>query len=376
MGVLFDVAPVAHALAPLIAYAYPNVDLTPTSRITSSATRATRGEALSALVDDFDATIDAVALIEITVASLMLGLRQRRARIQTALAPVTALPTETLREIFLIAAANDTTSKTHIMISHVSSHWRAVSTDIKQLWTTISYPGMLHECAERSKDLRLHLTPAPKARWPFDLEITAAEASRVSTWLLRLFTDVGDEVIGGRPRRFTSSLERHAPLLAVDRVEIAGASHIREDTTTSRKFRLCSSEDYALHSICKTQLAEVAISNVSVGDCEIWLSLLSKDAPLLSRVQLATIFGFEDEQENEQIVDQHQMVRPQCCDQLESLTVMGCVKDIYLPLLDNWEMPSLVSLTLDLRETPGQIDWMGHEGTLLDSLLIVVRMCA
>lgn len=96
MGLLFDVAPAEHALASLLAYVHPGIDLTPTSRITNATTRATRISALSALIDDFDATIDAVACLEGTLASLMLGLRQRRARIKTAMAPVTGLPTETL----------------------------------------------------------------------------------------------------------------------------------------------------------------------------------------------------------------------------------------------------------------------------------------
>lgn len=375
MGVLFDVTPVHHALAPLLAFAYPNADLTPTILTSNLVTRAKQRETLSALLEDFDATLETVAHLGDALARITSGLKQRRGRIKMALAPVTGLPTEILREIFLIAGANDTTSKVHIIASHVSSHWRSVIIGIKQLWTAICYPGMMHECAERAGDQRLHLTPISGARWPPDLEATPAEVSRISTWLLRLGLYVDGRSIDRPPDSFVRSLASISVLMP-SKVVIMGPETACRDPHVAQAFTLSHYEHDALMSGCAKQLTEVVVSNMPVFSCSCFLAELSRDAPLFSQLQLCTIFGDDVSEygvEDVEEVDQAYAIEPPyCCSQLVSLTVEGCCEGVYAQVLDNWVMPNLISLTLDLRSTPGQQDESNESGSLSDSLTSLV----
>lgn len=373
MTVLFSVAPVKKALAPLLAHTYPNVDLTPISRTTSPAARKTRRQGLSKLIEDFDATIDAVALLEASLASLIIGLKQRRASVRMALAPIASLPAETLREIFLIAAANDSTSRASVNISHVSSHWRTVSLDIKELWTTICYPGLLHEFSERSKGLRIHLTPALNARWLADLEITAAEASRLSTWSLRESACVGGQFIGAPPIRFTSSLRRYTRLLELRRVTIAGPEGAHGDSSFDKALQLTDEEEEIWCFARKDQLSELGLSNVSVSVCNDWLQSCRHGRAPLSRLRFSGVFadflGWDDL--NDYTSDSYRIRAPEC-DQLEFLTVIGCCKDIHLQMLASWVMPGLKSLTLDVRDT--EEEYQQFDGSLSRSLQILVSV--
>lgn len=309
------------------------------------------------------------------MARIALGLKQRRARIKTALAPVTGLPTETLREIFLIAAANDPTSKLHITISHVSSHWRAASIYTKELWTTICYPAMLHECAERAGDQRLHFTPSSKAYWPHDLELTLEEALRLSTWLLRLSIHHEGGNISGPPERFTSSLTKRTTLIMPDTIIIMGPEYACKVPALGQALSLSTKEQSALRITPRAQLTEVSLSNMLVSECTSFLRILSLHAPCLSRLRLRTIFPdeFSAHDELELIEGAYIIEDPPCHGQLESLTVTGCCAGVCFPVL-NWVMPRLVSLTLDLRPTPGQDDWYPDAlGTIHNSLEELVR---
>lgn len=373
MVALFDIAPVERSLAPLLAHVYPGIDLTPTSRTPNSAKRAARIQELSALIEDFNTTIDVVGRLEDSVAQLMRELRRRRAAAEMALAPVTGLPNEVLEEVFLIVAANDTTSMAHIPISHVSSRWRVVSIGLKQLWTTILHPGLLHEYAERSKDLRLHFTPLPKARWPSDLEIAPAEASRLSTLLFRHSIHLGDKALGAPPERFVSSLERVGSQLALDRVEIAGVEGAFEQPAIAEYLRLEPTERDFVESVCKTKsFSGLALSNMAVSECGSWLL----NAPSISQIQLHTIFGdnvAEHLAMDAQVVDDAtDITPPRSCRKLKSLTMTRCCEDVYLPVIHDWLMPSLESLTLNLHE-PGEACWSHrHYATFSESLLELV----
>lgn len=335
MGVLFDVSPVERALSPLIAHVYPSIDLAPTIRSTNSAKRARRFHELSALIEDFNATIADVARLEGSVAHLIQELRQRRAAAETALAPVTGLPNEILEDIFLIIASDDTATTAQITISHVSSHWRAVSLGMKQLWNTIYHPGMLHACAERSRGLRLRFTPSSNARWPNDLEITPAEASRLSTLMFRHSVQVGHKVEGGTPECFSSSLQASLPDLALDRVEIVGREAASGAQYLSPNMKLTGSELDALKSVRfreTSTLVELVLSNVPVSICESWLQVLSH-IPSISILQLSTIL--QDVPHVDRAANLNNYVHPPPnCHRITTLTVADCPEEVYIPLLD------------------------------------------
>lgn len=127
MRVLFNVTPVEQALDSLLAYTYPVIDLSPTIRIPNATSRASRIGEMTAMLRVIDETHDAVTRSETRIVQLVFSLRQRRAAVITAAAPVTGLPTELVRKIFLHVAESDKSSKARIVLSHVSSSWRSIS---------------------------------------------------------------------------------------------------------------------------------------------------------------------------------------------------------------------------------------------------------
>lgn len=350
MSPLFDLTPVKGALDALLGLTCPPVDLSPIICISHAATRSSRTDVLKAILGEIDETRVSIAEVEDMLSCLLVDLRQRSAAVMTALAPVAGLPTELLVEIFLIVADNDRTSKARITLSHVSSLWRAVALDTKELWTVIQvpsgHPEMMHELARRSGFLRFNLSPLPNGAWPEDLEIGSEEAPRLS--VLSVHSRIPAVSFG-------TSLERHASLICLDKLTIStrGAPDImRGGMTSTRSLHLRGTSLYSFppdYAVRMDRLTSLTISNNEAWVASHHLQWIL--APLLSHLKLSNIrYGIgsnidpEDPDErvnhggyNEQIV---------------SLNMVDCSWPVVFYVLAAWRMPNLTSATLHFEARP------------------------
>lgn len=186
---------------------------------------------------------------------------------------------------------------------------------------------------------------------------------------------VGGKAIGGPPARFTASLRRHGRLLNMDRVVIEGLDGVCGESSLDGALQLSETEQEIMMFSCKDRVSEIAMSNVSAADCNDWLQWSFRSAPL-SSLRLSAVFGemlSEGDQDSDYAINNSFRIEPpESCNRLESLTVVGCRKDIHLRLLANWVMPSLVSLTLDVRVNESHYQYA--PGSLSRSLQSLVSM--
>lgn len=285
MGVLFDVTPVERALDHLLAYRYP-CDMVPTIRISNPTSRAQRADEYAKLLSDVDETRSAIARLEAQLTDVNSRLQQCRALVATALVPVTGLPTEVLREIFMLVAENDRTSKARIRLSHVSSAWRAVSLGLRELWTVIQVPrhspDIVHEFAARSGDLRLELYRLPGNDWPADLELTPAESSRLSAMSSASHKLLGIETI------FKRSLIQLSPLIRIDALVVSGPDpYIFGGMESAKSLQVSDTTFDHFHPFRMERLMKLFIDNItddSLSDLMDALHALTLRHLTLSRV--------------------------------------------------------------------------------------------
>lgn len=377
MGALFDVTPVERALDHLLAYAYPRVDITPTILISSPTLRAERADEYAKLLNDVDETNNGIARLESQLAEIKLRLRQRRATVATALVPVTGLPTEMLREVFLLVAENTRSSKARITLSHVSSTWRAVSLGLKELWTVIHvpecHPDIVHEFASRSGALRLELYRLPYNDWPADLELTSDEASRLTIMSSATSDWRSDDTV------FKRSLMQHSPLIQLDTLIMSGPNQaIFGGMASAESLRVSDSTFHDNHPIRMERLVELSVGGVLsaavsgvMGSLEapllrhlafsrIWISMDSHRFPAQGEewdhIAELNARGITEEEDDgfgtfkgELVTDLTSPFRhEEIASQIASLVVDVCHCGFIIPIFVGWRMSNLMSLTLVL----------------------------
>lgn len=183
---LFDITAVERSIDAFLASLHPSISIVERRLYDSCAPRTGSAESRVAL-DDLEQTVAAVARTEEKVMRLHRALKTRVSIVQRTLSREVTLPTELLREIFILVADADETSKARIRLSHVSAQWRLVALGLPELWTIVqtrpspySPSGMLDEFIRRSCSLPLHLTshhPPPTYDVPKDHKHTGRISS-------------------------------------------------------------------------------------------------------------------------------------------------------------------------------------------------------
>lgn len=353
MSPLFDTTPAGHELDALLAYRYPTTNLSPVICTPHAASRSSRADAFRAMLRDIEETRTNVAVLEEKIRRLALGLRRRKAAVNAALQPVSGLPTELLVEIFKTVAAKDRFSLAQVTLSHVSSLWRDVALDTKELWARIQVPPrspeIVHEFAKRSGSLRLELSTL--RTWPEGLELTSEEASRLS--VLVLYHEPSSSLRG--------SLHRHAPMMRLDKLILHGPGK-------SYNLSMCSASVVELHNTSaygRPNLHIGPLISLVLNNCSPMIAsetLESIAAPVLSRLELANIGRHVHGDVNDLQLHGYDT-------QITAFTLVQCEFSVYFHIFTHWRMPNLVSLTLDFGEgfwRPGEL-----EQAQLDSLVCV-----
>lgn len=124
------------------------VSCAPTLREPVPQYRAIRRDELSKVVKDLQAQNDLLAEIQHALSAAQAAIRAYRDTMRQALAPVSCLPVEILREIYLWAVYSHEESSNFrridvaTSISHVCLHWRGVACSIPELWQDIRVTPM------------------------------------------------------------------------------------------------------------------------------------------------------------------------------------------------------------------------------------------
>lgn len=373
MTVLFDVTPVERALHPILAYSYPAIDLSPIIRLPNAASRAFRANQLATVLRDISETRDAVARLETCLEEVVFGLRQRRAAALTALAPVTGLPTEILREVFFLVADSDKTSKARIVLSHVSSSWRAVSLGFKELWTIIqvphSCPDMVHEFARRSEDLRLELSTLSTSRWPDNLELSRSEISRLA---VVIYTSVP-------PPPLRASFQSAQDHISLDECVLSGAFGRQHDL-----FGIYSSKSLELlnpslswSSLRRmTRLVSLTLANTDIDTVNnVFLYL---DAPSLCELKFRNIeVSYVSDSDNEDGVCVPEEVElGEYEEQITALTIAECREQVLEHMCLSLNMSSLTSLSVAFDEHDTIAHGFMRLKDLVSLFVIAVLLCS
>lgn len=137
MGFYFEMELATHLIKAMSAYSWPTVDLTPPTLIRDATSRMSRRKALSAELLNMNEACDALVALQQQLAGIRSYLKQRLRAVTNALAPVSCLPAEVLREIFLTVYMKDPFSNDRLSISRVCSVWRSISLATPHLWATV-----------------------------------------------------------------------------------------------------------------------------------------------------------------------------------------------------------------------------------------------
>lgn len=344
MRVLFDVGAVEAALAPLLVYEHPAVDLMPTIRTPNLAARAAHAKSLQSLLDDITATRNAVELLGEKLERLKRDLRCREVAVKAALAPVTSLPLKVLRRILLTTVARSPTSRTSLNLSHVNSNWRSLSLSTRELWTNIEVPShcdgseMFEEFAQRSGTLSLRvirLGPGPESLYtvPLRINLSPTHGHRISSIELR--SDVESEQWISSMESCATSMNLQDLTFTHDRTAVPVRYRIRGGMTSTGSLHVDGTSVVNDSGRLMNQLGILSVSNVFYAEISTILRSLF-GAPVLRELRLSHITAGE----------QTWHIEPCGYDvSLTSLAIVSCHANLWWSLR-RWSMPNLTSLTV------------------------------
>lgn len=175
---LIDLGSLTVALDQVESFKYPAINLCPLLLVKGTDARHVRKQELDAVRHDLEESVAVVLQLADRLSAVRRGLEIRAASLANACAPVTALPTELLSEIFKLVAyspdprmrsstcsyaGTEMSSQSRIDLSHVCSEWRGIMLGIPELWTLIQLPShdpptMLDEFVRRSRSLSVDIT--------------------------------------------------------------------------------------------------------------------------------------------------------------------------------------------------------------------------
>lgn len=327
----FDTSTVDSALQSLLAFRYPDADTFPVLATPRTRDRVKRTEELASLLREFERTIVAVAHLEVKVWALGRELRNRASTIATALAPVTALPTELLRDIFRMVVVDDDSSQSRIALSHVSSRWRSVSLALPELWTELQHRAsyrdkMTTEFMARSRSLTLGIsldTSIPSATIP---------GSRLSSVTIRgrVTHEAFHALVPPTPvpnLRYMSLCQNNNP----------GNFPVSWQMANLRKLVLCGVE-LTPGSESVHHLTELHISNVDFNAFYRTISAIGAQA--LSHIELSNITGGSDRYAG--------LAQGLSVEQVQRLVIKDCDPRVIKLLFVHTQMPSLRHLSLSM----------------------------
>lgn len=353
MVVLFDVTPIQQTLDSLLEYSYPAIDITPIILTPNHPPRNAQKEALSDMLQDVTETHAAVLLVQESLTRLETSVRLREAALKAALAPVSGLPTEVLRDIFIrvfdIEKFLNTSGvhKSHIHLSAVCSRWRAIALSIHYFWKHIHVrnrtPELFEHFARRSGSLPLNVVLNHLTRGP--LVISESAASRINTLELCRFqhedimTTLENVASSLRLQRLsltsTHGLEDYmenqsveGPLFTLNRGLTSAKNLYLTNSTLSNPLKLRMKRLRNLHIRCvdNSDVSDIlhALSNSSVKS--IVLDNIAAEDDMPGIVAVTEAFGLEKK--------------------ITSLDVMYCSGKVLSWICAEWRMKALTSFTL------------------------------
>lgn len=273
---LFNLTAIEDALEPLVQYRHPSIAISPIILCLPPAARQARLNEYTALSHSIVETVNAMKALESKLGLIRRDLESRAAFVQNAMAPVSALPTETLRLIFQLALES---SRSAITLSHVCSRWRSVSVNFSRLWTRIRIPT--HWAATKYNKVLVNLSERA-GHMPISFHASISECSPHS--LVASIT--------AAPQNDTNPPQDENPLLGrnIDNVMLAARRfaeiHIHPAFAHIRRL--------TLEHLTISELYEMnQLTELSIGSCDVevvWDILHRVRAPHLERLNFFDLF--------------------------------------------------------------------------------------